>query len=495
MQCCYFFVITSETKNPSLSLQKIIPETGSRAGSYIIRGKIERTNDTTLLITELPLNKWTQDYKAGVLESMMTGTDKSPSEISDFKENHTDTTVSFTVTATKEKIDDFEKFKGGLHGKFKLSTTISTNNMTAFDVDGKLHKYATTTDILRVFFDQRLEYYVKRKALLLEKMRRELKILDNKARFVEEVCSGDLVVSNRKRAELLADLQERGYDLFPKEEVKKAEDDEEAEEEDTASDADLAKGYEYLLGMKIWSLTFERAEELRRQLAEKSEEVATLEATEPQTIWLNDLDAIEEALNERDFELDAEAKKESQAQSKAKVRVAKKATAAAKKAKKATKKKDEWDSDLEDSDEDDDDFVASKPAPKPRAQPKKVAAPKPAPKPAATVDEAVSVLEKLSIKETAPAVAKPAAPAKKAVTKAPAKKAPAKKAAPKKKTYDSSDDDSDDFMGDSDSDIEIVDAPPPARSRSARTAAKPKTYVLDDSSDEEFDEDSECEFE
>jgi DNA topoisomerase-2 len=272
---------------------------------------------------------------------MMTGSDKTPSEISDFKENHTDTTVSFTVTAAKEKIDEFEKFKGGLHGKFKLSTTISTNNMTAFDVDGKLHKYATTTDILRVFFDQRLEYYVKRKDLLLEKMRRELKVLDNKARFVEEVCSGDLVVSNRKRAELLAELQERGYDLFPKDEKKTEESEDTEEEEDNASDADLAKGYEYLLGMKIWSLTFERAEELRRQLAEKTEEVSTLEATEPQTIWLNDLTAIEEALDERDVELDAEAKKEKSAQSKARTHVAKKASAAAKKSKKATKKKDE----------------------------------------------------------------------------------------------------------------------------------------------------------
>jgi DNA topoisomerase-2 len=273
-------------------------------------------------------------------------------------------------------IDEFEKFKGGLHGKFKLSTTISTNNMTAFGVDGKLHKYTTTKDILHVFFDQRLEYYVKRKALLLEKMRREVKILDNKARFVEEVCSGDLVVSNRKRAELLADLQEKGYDLFPKED-KKAEEEEEANEEiDNASDADLAKGYEYLLGMKIWSLTFERAEELRRQLADKTEEVTSLEATTPQTIWLNDLNAIEEALDERGIEINAENKKEKQAQSKAKVRAAKQASTTAKNAKRATKKKAEWDSDLEMSDEDDDEFVVSKPVPKPKAQPKK-AAPKP----------------------------------------------------------------------------------------------------------------------
>ena len=412
---------------------QITAETGTREGSYIVKGKIERIDDTTLLITELPIGKWTQDYK-GFLEGMMTGSDKSPSEISDFKENHTDTTVSFTVNASKEKIDEFEKSKDGLYGKFKLSTTISTKNMTAFDINGKLHKYATSVDILRVFFQHRLNFYVKRKDLLLEKMRRELKILDNKARFVEEVCKGDLVVSNRKRAELLANLKERGYDLFPKEEKKVESEDEEAEEDDvkeSASDAELAKGYEYLLGMKIWSLTFERAEELRRQLAEKQDEVQTLENTQPETIWLNDLNVIEEALNERDVELDAEAKKEASAQSKARVRQGKKATAVAKKTKKAAKKKDEWDSDLEDSDEEDE-FVA-KPAPKPKVQTKIAMAPKPAPpKPAASIDKAASVLENLSINDNSSESAVASKPAPNAAAKAPAKKAPAKKEPAKK---------------------------------------------------------------
>merc|ERR1719296_187436 len=141
--------------------------------------------------------------------------------------------------------------------------------------------------------------------MLLEKMSKELKVLENKARFVEEVCKGELVVSNRKRTELLADLKERGYDLFPKDEKKNSdeenEDDESAEE--STSDAELAKGYEYLLGMKIWSLTFERAEELRRQRAEKAEEVKKLEATSPEQIWSNDLDAIDEALGERDLSI------------------------------------------------------------------------------------------------------------------------------------------------------------------------------------------------
>jgi len=495
---------------------EIIAETGKRKGSYIAKGKIERTDETNLLITELPIGKWTQDYKA-FLEGLMTGTDKSPSEISDFRENHTDTTVSFTITSTKAAIDAFEKSKDGLYGKFKLSTTISTNNMTVFDDQGKIHKYKASLDILRVFFHHRLEFYAKRKAMNLQKMTKELMVLDNKARFVQEVCEGDLVVSNRKRKELLADLDERGYDLCLKEEKKNPdEEDDNAEAvEESASDAELSKGYEYLLGMKIWSLTFERAEELRRQREEKSKEVEALIATAPETIWLADLDAIDEALVERDANIASEFKKELDAQSKSRSQNKKKATAAAKKKAKSKKKTDSWDSDLEESD---DDFVAAKPVPRARVAPKKTAAKKPVAKPpAAAIDETVSVLEKLSINEdkddanpaaiAVKAIPKKAPPVKKAPVKKapvkkaapkkpPAKKAPVKKAVPKKaqKLYDSSDEESDEFNSDSESDseVEMISAPAPsARARSGRAAAAKKvTYVVEDSDDESFDEDS-----
>ena len=52
--------------------------------------------------------------------------------------------------------------------------------------------------------------------------------------------------------------------------------------------------------MLVWSLTFERAEQLRKQKAEKAAEVDLLEATTPEQIWLADLDAIEQLLDERD---------------------------------------------------------------------------------------------------------------------------------------------------------------------------------------------------
>jgi len=307
----------------------IIPDP-TKAGSYTINGKIERVDDETLLITELPVKTWTQDYKQ-FLEKMMTGSEQKKSddkkttkkevepEIKDFKENHTDTTVSFTVNASKELLDEFEKERGGLLNKFKLTGKMSTSNMNAFDEQNRIIKFDTAESMLEYFYKVRLEFYVKRKDHLLINMRRDQRILSNKARFIEEVCSGNLVVSNRKKKDLLSDLKQREYEMFPKD-GKNGQDTNSGDEEDDEhnSDDELAKGYEYLLGMKIWSLTYEKALKLRQELEEKTNAVSKLETTPPTALWEADLDQIEEALSERDQYYIEAAEEELRSQNKAK---------------------------------------------------------------------------------------------------------------------------------------------------------------------------------
>jgi DNA topoisomerase-2 len=330
-----------------------------KKGSYLVSGKIERIDDETLLISEkLPIKEWTQDYKI-FLEKMMTGAPakntkkqnkeaavKADPEIKDFRENHTDTTVSFTITASKEQIDGFEKEKGGLDGKFKINSRLTTSNMNAFDEHNRIIKFDAASKILDYFYPVRVEYYGKRKQHMLKIMRRDQKMLENRARFIEEVCADDLIVSNRKRTEILADLRERKYDLFPKHDNKAqniADEESEADDSDDSSNAELAKGYEYLLGMKIWSLTFEKAEKLRLELAEKSRAVSQLEATPPSALWETDLDAIEEALDDRDQYYAKAAAKELAAQGKSTQKRGKKKAAPKKKrpVKKASRQSDD----------------------------------------------------------------------------------------------------------------------------------------------------------
>merc|ERR1740124_193906 len=320
-----------------------------------------------------------QDYKV-FLEGMITSDGKKDADLKDFKENHTDSTVAFTVVATKEKLDEFENGKDGLYGKFRLTSLIHASNMHLFALDGKIAKYESPEQILKYFYSVRLQYYSDRKENLLKNLRYDQRMLSNRARFVEEVCTGDLIVSNRKRKELLSDLKEREYDLLPKQSDKSkpqddAGDESDSNENENEDEADLAKGYEYLLGMKIWSLTFEKAEKLRRELAEKTKAVEDLEVTLPTQIWFNDLDAIEAAMDDRDISFAEAAEAELMAQNKTR-----KHQAAKKKKETKGRKPKKISRVCSDNESNDDDFVVetkkSKKAPvraqANRKQPKKV---------------------------------------------------------------------------------------------------------------------------
>jgi len=300
------------------------------AGKFMTRGRTERKDENTLHISELPIMTWTQDYKS-LLEEMVTGVagggkkggDKKKEQepcIEDFTENHTDTTVAFTLTAASSKIDEMEK--EGLLKKFKLMSPISSGNMHLFNTDHLIVRYSSPEAILEEFFALRMEYYVKRKACLVDKLQEEKKILCNKARFVEEVCTNKLVVASRKHDELLHDLQKREYSL-PKASRTGSGSKSMKDTNNSASKEnknDLAQGYDYLLGMKIWSLTFEKAEQLRAQLDVKTKELAVLEAMTPGQIWENDLDTIVEALDERDKEIALALEQEKAAQEKSRAK-------------------------------------------------------------------------------------------------------------------------------------------------------------------------------
>lgn len=56
-------------------------------------------------------------------------------------------------------------------------------------------------------------------------------------------------------------------------------------------------GYDYLLGMAIWSLTLERVEELKRQNQVKTEELNNLLKLSIEEMWSRDLDAVEAELD------------------------------------------------------------------------------------------------------------------------------------------------------------------------------------------------------
>lgn len=110
------------------------------------------------------------------------------------------------------------------------------------------------------------------------------------------------MVSNRKKTELLDELHQKGFKLFSERKgAKKEEEEGEEEEESPVGTVSLSSGYDYLLSMKIWSLTMERVKALTAERDEKRREVDVLTSKTAEDLWLEDLDCLEIALG--DFEV------------------------------------------------------------------------------------------------------------------------------------------------------------------------------------------------
>ncbi|KAF1329649.1 DNA topoisomerase 2, partial [Globisporangium splendens] len=326
--------------------------------TFLVQGLYEIKDESTLVVSELPVKTWTQTYKQFLESLLESGT------IKDFRENHTDAKVLFTITFEPKTLSDICSAPGGVVKKFKLETSISTSNMHLFDATGHIKKYENPHEILNEFYAIRLDYYGRRKASLLRKLEEQIKILSNKTRFILAVVDGSLVVSNRKKQDLLEQLVADGYDqvLAKTAKAKKSGDDEEESDEEEANDA--TRGYDYLLSMKILSLTKERVEKLRAELQDREQEHSKLEATTIEQLWLADLDQLEAVLIETE---------EERARIAASVPTPKKGAKGRKPNGKATKKSKK----RGDGSDDDSDYEVSKPKAKARAPPKAKAPPKP----------------------------------------------------------------------------------------------------------------------
>lgn len=272
------------------------------AQRYLVHGEVADIGNNKFEITELPVRVWTQAYKEAVMEPFLQGSDKTPAIINDYKEYHTDTTVRFVVTMSDDK---FQKALGdGVHKTFKLQSSMSTSCMVLFDHNGVLRRYDSVEEILREFFDLRLQYYTKRKAYLVGMLEAETCKLSNQARFIMEKCDGTLVIENKKKKEMIAELQRKGFDSDPVKAWKKLQDlnaalEEEQQGEDDTEEEEDSKGpdFDYLLGMQMWSLTLERKNVLLKNRDDKRQELKVLKEKSPELLWTTDLENFLELLD------------------------------------------------------------------------------------------------------------------------------------------------------------------------------------------------------
>jgi DNA topoisomerase-2 len=256
---------------------KIIKKSATQYEAY---GIYNLTNDTTMEITELPIGTWTTPYKEflEMLESGDTGGKKIklPVKIQKFKDNNTDESVHFTVLFSEDKDELYELSQGkGINEAFKLIEKINTTNMHLFDCNGRIKKYEGPLEIIEEYAKVRLEYYKKRKEHIVGELKKELDILKYKMMFIEYVLSKKIIIERQKKDAIIAKLQEYKFPRLS----------------DNFS-------YDYLLNMPLYSLTYEKIEELKNKVNNKEEELENVLSTTEKNMWKNELDELVVKYNE-----------------------------------------------------------------------------------------------------------------------------------------------------------------------------------------------------
>ncbi|NBO71618.1 hypothetical protein EBV26_14230 [bacterium] len=291
----------SATSGTPASASATIPCSGGSAtyAKYLIKGTYEIIADRKVRITELPIGTWTDDYKE-FLEKLMetpaaTDKDKDKSSgdkattasaaatpvLKEYTDMSTDTVVDITVTFhpsyphtpkdLQTAIVDADAGTNKLEKLLGLFTTQSTSNMNLFDAHEKLRKYATIYDIIEDYYTERLALYAKRKAAMLAQLANELRVLTNRARYIQEILDDKLELRRQTKEAIFAKMVEHGYEHI---------------------DGDVE--FKYLLKMPMDSVTDENVKNLLAERDAKRAQHQQLVDTTIQALWTRDLDELEQ---------------------------------------------------------------------------------------------------------------------------------------------------------------------------------------------------------
>ena len=223
--------------------------------SWIFHGDYEVKNTSTVVIDEIPPS-WTYEKYEAHLDKLQ---DKGIiTSYDDESSNRVKYTIKFQRVKLKALMD-----KNKLVSTLKLEER-QTENITTLDERGELKIFETAEELLAYFVDFRLGYYVKRKEYLLNKIDRDLFVIDNRVKFIKAIIDAKLELRNRKKADVEKDL--------PPLDIQKHE-----------------GSYRYLLDMPVHSLTKEKWEELQKHAADLKKEREKIEKTSPKDFYIKDL--------------------------------------------------------------------------------------------------------------------------------------------------------------------------------------------------------------
>lgn len=266
---------------------------------YITRGLVARHGKNSLIISELPVGKWTSDYKSFLTKMLARG------DITSFSEAHSTENVHFQVRMPIAKLLRAEK--RGFHKAFQLESNLPTTNMHAFSHDSAMTKYLAPEELIdNDFFPVRLNLYSRRKEMLMANLSYACALAKNKARFITAVATGDLNIvqgTAKRKEDMIGILQDQNFDTMTVlKSIKYAgngrfDNNRDGYDDDLTSDSVLSSmEYDYLLNMQLSSFSLERVDELNNSVAKVERELEIIRSKTIADLWSEDLDRLEDHL-------------------------------------------------------------------------------------------------------------------------------------------------------------------------------------------------------
>ena len=244
--------------------------------TFETHGLYEIINENTIIIYELPVETWTENYRE-FLETLVADDIKNPKKgqiIKRLVDDSGNNNVKFTIELFDDILQDLIK-KNELMKKFKLINKHSTTNMHLYDSNGMLKKYNTMEEILEEYCQFRLKMYGKRKEYYLKILEDQLNLLGWKIRFIDYVIAGKIIVYEkdkpRTKDNVIKQIADQKFpELSPN-----------------------PRPYDYLTGLGLFSLTEEERDKLKDEYAKKLEEFNIYKNTTIHEIWLSELNEFE----------------------------------------------------------------------------------------------------------------------------------------------------------------------------------------------------------
>ena len=229
-------------------------------------GIIMRNNMTSYTITEIPIGISYEKYIDFLDKLEENGTIQDYVDKCDPKTDKILIEIRTTRDFTRKHEDERK-----LYEAFHLIKSLP-ETLCCIDENNRVQEFNSVQEILDKFIVLRLKYYQKRKNYLLDSMKSNLVKLASKYYFIKAVVDGDIVVNKQKKDKIIAQIKK--FDKIKP----------------------IDGSYEYLLQMPIYQLTFERMEELKKQIEEGKEEYKKTKDTSIQDMWLVDLKELQKCL-------------------------------------------------------------------------------------------------------------------------------------------------------------------------------------------------------